>query len=145
MLQLSARKPDWQKAIADLRIDVEAKAGLVIQAVAVDTIAYLKSHTEERRPPVRMGGPDRMAHPGHWADVMGILANSYGWEVVKIPGGWRLVLSNTAAHAIYLEQRDGFFVLAGVAEPGGPVEGALVEVVGRIAPEMRVEVSARAA
>ena len=145
MLQSSVRQPDWQKAIQALAVEAEEKVRLVIEAVAIETIAYLKSHTEELRPPARGGLSARFAHPGHWADVTGILANSYGWEISRIPGGWRLTLVNTAEYAIHLEARDGFFVLSGVADPGGPVEEALGEVVGQIAPEMRVEVSARAA
>jgi hypothetical protein len=145
MLQFSVRKPDVQKAVADLKVSIEEKARLVLEAVGVEVIAYLKSITDERRPPARGGLAERFAHPGHWADVTGILANSYGWEIVKIPGGWRLVLYNTAEYAIHLEHKEGFFVLSGVADPGGPVEEAVAEVVPRVAPGMRVVVTARAA
>lgn len=138
MLTLSVRKPDWQKAIQGLAVETEQKIRLVMEAVAVETIAYLKSHTAERRPPARRGGPLRPAHPGHWADVTGQLVNSYAWEVNPIDGGTRLVLRNDAEYAVYLEARDGFFVLSGVTDPGGPVEEALVEVCAKIAPEFRV-------
>jgi hypothetical protein len=138
MLQLSVRQPDWQKAIQDLAVAEREKIRLVLESVGAETIAHLKSITDERRPPARGTLGERFAHPGHWADVTGVLANSYGWEIQPTENGWRLILSNTAEYAIHLEARHGFFVLTGVADPGGPVEEALKDVASKIAPSWSV-------
>lgn len=145
MFGLSVSKPDWQKAIQDLAITEREKIRLVLESAGVETIAYLKSITEQRRPPARGGLAQRFAHPGHWADITGILANSYGWSVEATENGWKLVLVNTAEYAIHLEARHGFFVLSGVADPGGPVEDALAKVIPNIAPGWRLSVTPRAA
>ena len=138
MLSLSIRRPDWQRQIEALAADAATKSKLVLETVGIEVTDYLKSLTPNLRPPVRKSEGWRQAHPGGWADVTGVLAASYSWEVVPVDGGWRLVLKNTADYAIYLEQRDGFFVLGGVADPGGIVEQALLEIAPRIAPGMRV-------
>ena len=139
MLKLSVSKPDWQRAIRALRVSAERKAELVAEAAGAETIAYLRSLTDEMRPPARRGGQERPAHPGHWADITGQLAASYGWEVESIPGGVRLVLTNGADYAVYLEDRNGFFVLTGVADPGGPVEEQIRAAMAVIAPEWQVK------
>jgi hypothetical protein len=132
----------------------------VAEAVGALTIAYLRSLTNEMRPPIgaqrRMGllglgrgqqgpreaieymsrgkGGPRPAHPGHWADVTGQLALSYSYEVRRTFGGIELVLKNNAEYAMALEAHDGYFVLTGVTEPGGPAEQALRRAVAEIAP-----------
>jgi hypothetical protein len=52
-----------------------------LEALGIQTIAFLRSLTNEMRPPVRAGEGARHAHPGHWSDITGILANSYGWSL----------------------------------------------------------------
>ncbi|HYC31116.1 MAG TPA: hypothetical protein VEB59_02450 [Gemmatimonadales bacterium] len=143
MLELSAGKTSYlDQVVANIALDTMAKLELVLQQVGQETIDYLRSLTDEMRPPARAGEPQRQAHPGHWADVTSQLANSYRWEVQRTGDSLRLRLANDAEHAVYLEQRDGFFVLSGVTEPGGPVETALRAVVARLAPEMTVVLGA---
>lgn len=136
MLRLSVSQPDWQQAIRELAISAEEKAKKVLESVGIETVSYLRSLTDEMRPPAKRGEGERQAHPGHWADVTGQLALSYAWDVQGLPGyGARLTLSNSAEYAVYLEARDGFFVLSGVTDPGGPVEQALRQAIAAIAPE----------
>ena len=113
-------------------------AGVVLHLTGEDVVKYLKSWTDERRPPASPGGPDRPAHPGHWADVTTTLREGYEGTVTRLGEGWRLTLRNPTPYASYLEDRNGFFVLSGVADPGGPVEQALIEVAARVAPTWRV-------
>jgi hypothetical protein len=115
----------FTEALKALEMTQQEKARLLLQQVGVETIAYLRSLTSEMRPPARAGGRTRPAHPGHWADVTGQLANSYEWEVEEIDGGAALILRNHAEYAAYLEAKHGYFVLSGVADPGGPVELAI--------------------
>lgn len=138
MIKFQAVKPDIVKAVKALETDALTKIELVAQAVGAETIAYLRSLTSEIRPPARrpsgvMTGP-RRAHPGHWADVTSQLANSYWFEVSKSEAGVILAIGNHAEYAIWLEVRQGFFVVKGVAEPGGPVSRAMAKVVPQIAP-----------
>jgi len=128
------------EALAPLDRDNTTKVRQLLNAVGLKTVAYLRSQTSERRPPVRAGGNERPAHPGHWADISGQLAASYDKDVQETPGGYRLVMTNSAEYAAALEARDGFFVLSGVTDPGGPLEVALRQAVATIAPEWTVTV-----
>lgn len=97
----------------------------------------------------------RRAHPGGWADRSGQLVNSYYFAVlcgsrrltwtepqppgppaaVNVrgsiprnglpPGELRLELGNSAEHAVYLERRDGYWILTGVTEESGELIAAL--------------------
>lgn len=130
---------DFRESFAALTIPVEKKIEFVLREVGIETIAYLRKLTGELRPPwPSAGGPNRPAHPGHWADRTGNLANAYGWEVSPLPDGFVLALYNTMEYAVYLEAHDGFFVLSGVTERGGPVEKAVREAIATIAPEWTV-------
>lgn len=82
-------------------------------------VEELQSYTSEMRPPVRAGNPPRPAHPGHWADISGDLRDAYDFGVANNRNGVTLRLMNTMSYAIYLEERDGFFVLRGVFDAGG--------------------------
>jgi hypothetical protein len=117
------------EAVADMGVETADGLELMLMAVGEKTVAYLRSLTSEQRPPVKRSGPVRSAHPGHWGDVTGQLANSYGYYVYR---------SNTTEYAIFLEQHEGFFVLSGVTESGGPVEMAIRHAVAAIAPDWRV-------
>ena len=109
-----------------------SNARAIMEQVGADVIGYLKSLTSEIRPPERDGGPERHAHPGHWADAGdGDLAASYSYEVQADARQVILILRNTSAHAVYLEMHEGFFVLRGVADPGGPVEQAMRRAVAQ--------------
>jgi hypothetical protein len=110
-----------------------------LEATGIKTVEFLRSFTSEVRPPKRGATEPRPAHPGHWADVSSHLALSYGSHVEHgEQGGYRLVMTNSAEYAAALEARDGFFVLSGVTERGGPVEMALREAVASIAPDWTV-------
>jgi hypothetical protein len=122
------------EALAKVERDVNAKIPQILDYIGHKTIEYLRSFTSERRPPYYGGGPDRAAHPGHWADRSGQLAASYSHTVSPSGAGWTLTLMNGAEYAAALELREGFFVLGGVTERGGPVEEALRAAVGVVAP-----------
>lgn len=121
-----------------ITLDTMAKVEILLQAVGAETIAYLRSLTSNTRPPVRAGEGSRYAHPGGWADVTGNLANAYAFAVEKGSDSISLVLSNSMSYAAILEARDGFFVLSGVTDPGGPVQTSLERALARIAPDMEL-------
>lgn len=128
-VKFTVDKPGVVEALAASSQAAQDKAEMLLASVGIETIAYLRSFTSESRPPARKGEGPRPAHPGHWADVRGQLALSYGYRVERIGTVSRLVLFNDAEHAIYLEHMEGYFVLQGVTDPGGPV----VEAVRRAA------------
>jgi len=123
MLTLTVGKPEWQKAVAAIALTTEAKARLIVESVGKETVAYLKSRTEQDR---------------GWVNRSGELARSYRYSVAEVLGGAALTLYADADHAIYLEARDGLFVLNGITDRGGPIEQALREVCAAIAPEFTV-------
>lgn len=116
-----------------LRID-ERRAMHALEAIGIEATNWLRSLTAEMVPPagsrlvVRADGTshlytpprhrgegERQAHPGHWADVTGQLALSYGYEVLRVGAGvWMLELHNTSEYAEALENRSGYWVLEGV-------------------------------
>jgi hypothetical protein len=106
----------------------------VMHMVGEETIAYLRSYTSQRVPPVRAGEAWRRAHPGGWSDVTSNLVNAYGFTVEAQPGQVRLTFYNTMEYAAMVEARDGFFVLQGITDPGGPVDKALREALRAIVP-----------
>jgi len=57
---------------------------------------------------------------------------------VRLPNGAVLTLSNSMGYAGTLEKRDGYYVLKGVTDPGGPLEQELRAAIARIAPSWRV-------
>jgi hypothetical protein len=89
------------------------------------------------RPDTQVEGP-RRAHPGEWADRSGQLALSYSFEVIREAHSVSLVFRNTAEYALYVEEMDGFFVLSGVTDPGGPVEVAFRAIAARLFPDWRI-------
>jgi hypothetical protein len=130
--------PDFTEAFAQIGVGVQVQIQLMLEAVGAEVIAYLRSLTAEMRPPTRPGEGERSAHPGHWADVTGNLSNAYGWRVESTGDGYTLVLFNTMDYAVYLEAKEGFFVLRGITDNDGPVEQAIRNAAARIAPEWRV-------
>jgi hypothetical protein len=132
---------DTVKAYVDAAaLDVHVALRQLLEVIGQRTVAYLRSFTGNLRPPILQGGPMRPAHPGGWADVTGELARSYAYRVVDGPTGASLELTNDSGHAIYLETHEGFFVLSGVTQPGGPVEQAILRVVKELAPEWEVRI-----
>lgn len=135
-----ARLEGLTEMLERVKGDTLKRVQRTMQVVGVETVTYLRSLTKTMRPPVRPGEGPRRAHPGGWADVTGNLANAYEWEVDVDAGAGivTLVLKNGMEYAAYLDARDGYFVLRGVADEGGPVEQALVRILARVAPGMQV-------
>ena len=131
--------PDFAEAMNALGAPVRFQVRQVLQAIGASTVDFLKSYTSVMRPPLRVADAMRAAHPGGWADVTGVLANSYGWAVTEGADGWILKLFNDADYAVYLETKEGYFVLHGVTDPGGPVEEALRRAVALVAPTWKIQ------
>lgn len=138
MLTFSPRVVGVPKVIAELKITIEQKMMAVMDAVGAETITYLQTDLPGRSPPHKSNPPAGPFKPGGWRSITDELAESYGYEVGPIKNGVRLTLRNTADFAIYLEFRDGFFVLRGVTDPGGPVPEALIKACAKVAPEFKV-------
>lgn len=126
------------EALASLERDQREKIRQLLVAIGELTVSYLRSFTAKTRPPLRGKNAPRPAHPGEWADVSGQLAASYGYTVEATSGGWALALTNSAEYAAALEARDGFWVLSGVTDRGGPVETALRRALATVAPDWTV-------
>lgn len=126
------------EAVEELEKTTLDKMRPLITAVGFETVAFLRSLTQEMRPPLRKGENPRPAHPGHWADRTGHLARSYRSEREDGRDSITLVLQNDAGYAEELENRDGYWVLKGVAERDGPVMKALIMLVERIAPSWEI-------
>jgi hypothetical protein len=135
MFAVELTKPVFEEGTFDLSEAQRVGMRVVLSEVGERVVAYLQSLTSEMRPPTRAGGAERAAHPGHWADVTGLLASNYKWRVEDTASGVQLVLENDTPYAIYLEEHDGFFVLRGVADAGGPVDRAMREVVPDVMPD----------
>lgn len=132
MIKASIKKPNYRKAVESTVFVTKQKAIYAAHVVGNETVAFLRSLTDNMRPPARAGEGMRRAHPGGWADVRGTLAGSYSYKVDPTQFGAKLTLINTAGYAVYLELMDGFYVLSGVGDPGGPVEKILKENAERI-------------
>jgi hypothetical protein len=129
------------EAVRDAEVDIEQKLRKVADYVGIKTIEHLRDFINETRPPIRPGEPARKARRGHWADQSGNLARAYRHEVEVTNNGVVLVLMNSMEYAAVLDVREGFFVLRGVADKGGPVEMMLRRAIEVIAPdwELRYE------
>ena len=132
--ELSIDQDSFRQALRTAEMEEQRKIELLLEAVGAETVAFLRTLTAETRPGVRPGEPARRAHPGGWADITGNLANAYAYEVQRIPDGATLVLSNSMEYSAVLEIRDGYFVLRGVTDPGGPLEQALRRAIPQVAP-----------
>ncbi|HSB55149.1 MAG TPA: hypothetical protein VLD58_12365 [Gemmatimonadales bacterium] len=131
------------EALREIERDTTTKLHQVATYTGIRAVETVKSLTAEMRPPARKPngewtGP-RRAHPGHWADITGILVNSY-YAVATIirPGQVDLEMGNTASYAQKLEDKDNYWVLEGVAAKGGPVEQALAQAVAALAPDWKL-------
>jgi hypothetical protein len=138
VIALELTKPVFPVGTFELQEADRVRMRRLLAIVGQQVVDYLQSLTEEMRPPVRAGGAQRAAHPGHWADVTGELARNYRWHIEDTTTGVRLVLSNETPYAVFLEAHDGFFVLSGVADEGGPVQKAMREVMPQVAPGWEV-------
>ena len=165
MLKLTATTdPSYLDQLAQaLAVDTIERLRLAMEQVGQETVDYLKSLVEpaEWRPAlarsrrtgnlyqpsfigprransrIQLEGP-RRAHPGHWADRSGQLALSYSYEVTADANGVSLAIRNTAEYAFWVEVHDGFFVVSGVMDEGGPVDVAFRAIVARLFPDWRV-------
>ena len=135
------------------------KAALLLELVGPQVVAYLRSLTDGNTSLLRHRGKQERTvvfnardggqvsfqayrqtrrHPGGWGDITGALANAYAWKVERTSDGAMLTFENNMEYAVHLEARDGYFVLSGITDPGGPVEQELVRLVGQVAPEWEV-------
>jgi hypothetical protein len=106
--------------------------------VGHETIAFLRSYTEQRVPPVRAHQAARRAHPGGWSDVTGNMVNAFAFEIQDGPEQLALIFTNSMEYAAMVEARDGLFVLKGITDKGGPVDKALRRAIDAIAPGMEL-------
>lgn len=138
---------------------------IVLDQVGTDVVAWLRSYTNEWRPPASARGSSvlhrvrdkkggrsvrmvrapgsgsqgkRRAHPGHWADITGDLKAKYGYRVKRTRNSVRLEIFNESEHAVYVEAMDGFFVVKGMADAQGPIDQRLRAVLRQIAPNWKV-------
>lgn len=121
-----------------VEIDAMKSAERILEYAGIKTIEALRSFIQETQPPVRKGDPPRPARLGHWADISGQLAASYSYKVERTFDGARLTLMNGAEYAAALEAKEGYFVLGGVVDRGGPVESAIRQAVAIISPDWKV-------
>jgi hypothetical protein len=126
------------ETIRELEIDAKDRLVILMQEIGELTLEYLRSFTTEFAPPIRPGDPARRRHPGYWADRSGDLARAYDYVVSPAGDGVNLVFANDMPYAAELEARDGYFVLSGVTDKGGPVEQAMRAAVAKVAPDWEV-------
>lgn len=101
--------------------EVVKRAERIGEVVGRKTVDYLKSYTEEIRPPAKTGDGPRFAHPGHWADVTNNLKNAHQFHVLVNGHIVEVKVYNNMEYARYLDDREGFSVV-GVAFDDGSVE-----------------------
>lgn len=123
---------DLRQSFEKRKREREKQMLAVLERVGIRVVELLTSFTGEKN---KRG---RRTHPGGWADRTFKLATSFGYEVKRTGSGWILTILNDAPHAHLIEAINGMYVVRGVADPGGPVQQALIQAVGEIAPEWRV-------
>lgn len=163
MIKFSVGEPEGlDEVFQQMNYDSHQKIYFILDLVGLRTISFLRSLTDKMQPPVgrktyrtkkgvrkRYGvegnrkyrpgqGIPRRAHPGGWADITGDLAAGYEYRVEVGKEGATLVLANPVEYAASLEARDGYFVLSGAADPGGPVEQEIKRLVKKLAPEWEI-------
>ena len=126
------------ETLREIEVDAETKIRKVMHLIGIRTIEYLRDLIDETQPPIRPGEPARQARRGHWADNTGNLARAYDYEVSELAGAITLTLSNHMEYAAALDTKEGYFVLRGVTDKGGPVEQMLIRAVREIAPDWEV-------
>jgi hypothetical protein len=126
------------EAMRELDVDFDKKLRRIADYIGIRTIEYLRDFINETRPPIRPGEPARKARRGHWADQSGNLARAYRYEVEVESDGVTLVLMNSMEYAAALDVKEGFFVLRGVADKGGPVEMLMRRAISEIAPDWEI-------
>lgn len=144
-LELSINEPDWRKEWRELDEEMSTKVTSLLKITGIEAVAFLRSLTDTMRPPVRASEGWRKAHPGGWADVTSQLALGYDFEVLVAratydapPAWWSLVLMNHVEYAVYLENLDGYYVLAGITDPGAPLERMLRDAARDLGFDVRI-------
>ena len=160
---LEIEEEELLEELRALEWDVAKTMLYSMEQVGWETVGLLRSLTNETRPPARVGEPHRRAHPGGWADVSSNLANAYRFELYsdgklvrwstegenpQLRGNLpshptfplELKFLNGMEYALYLELRDGYWVIREVTEAGGPVQRALRKVLRAVAPDMDIRV-----
>lgn len=131
-----------EQRLVEIRRQSLEKLEQLLHRTGQRTVEILRSYDFTLEPRPTKKGRRRMdhrpRHPGGWADKTGRLARSYGYEVARTANGVALTILNTDAKATLVEARDGYFVVSGVTEAGGPVDRALREAVAELAPGWEV-------
>jgi hypothetical protein len=140
LITLSANDPTWvDELIAAVEVDALDRLDLAFQQLGQEVVDFLRSHVEGlTNPPYKAGEGPREVHPGEWSDRSGILAASYSYEVRRDERGVTLIFRNTAEYAFWVEAMEGYFVLSGITEPGGPVEEAFRRIAAALFPDWTV-------
>lgn len=138
---------EFLEDLRELDIDTGTKVRRAVQVVAIDTVAFLRSHTEQIRPPARnpftgkKTGP-RPAHPGRWADITGDLARAFKGEAVRLfePRAIvALLLTNIMEYAEHLEGKHGYWIFEPLLVEGGRIDQMLGAVLRSIDPSFTIE------
>lgn len=130
---------DLKALIPNIRRKVLAQAHVILDQAGAELMQYLTSYTSEMVPGREKGASPRPAHPGGWGDVSGDLMQEYFYEVEDMGAGPRLKVGNHSEHAVYVEARDGFLVVSGLFEPGGPLEDAVRHAVAAVNAEWKIK------
>ncbi len=129
-------KSNHKQVLAEIEDDLFDAAINALNATQALAINYLRSEGEGTQQGVRLvtsvrgatyydyspSYPRRDAHPGRWADVTGLTANSYDFEQANIDNGNIVgALYNTAPYAADLEgkrRKEGgrYYVLLGLLQ-----------------------------
>lgn len=139
--------PDYREFVNNIEMSMGERVQTILRLIGVEVRVYLQSYTSKRNPPryrkkytygdsgerlkklykyeQRALQPDRPAHPGAWSDVSKELMEGYYVQVKKNDVDWELVIGNRSSHAVYVEAKDGYFVVTGIMDPGGPVDRAI--------------------
>jgi len=138
--------PDLRQFIKNIEQSTDQTVQDILEFVRVDMLRYLKDYTDVMRPPdfrVSYYGGDpkapRPAHPGGWANISKELMKGYKAEVTRnAVGNHVLTIRNDSPAAVFVEAKEGFFVVTGIMEPGGPVDWSLRRAIKRLAPGWKV-------
>lgn len=120
-----AGKMELGNFLSSVRHQVMDNAGEVLHIASELLLKYVKSYTNQLAPPDSQHRNVRHTHPGGWADVSHDLQDKYFSSVQLEGNAWTMTIGNNSAHAVYVEARDGFLVVHGLTEVGGPVEQAI--------------------
>lgn len=123
------------ETLAEVKLEARLKLMRVAELVGVETVKYLKSYTAGLQPPETPGGSPRPKHVGGWSDITRSLVDAYGYRVKDLEDLILLSVFNADDEAIFVELMEGYFVLHGVMDPGGPVDLALRRAVAEVAPD----------